>query len=193
MLQTQVLTSPRWTTRLALIAGFALFTGLAAQVRIPLPFTPVPVTLQVLAVILAGLLLGPVDGFLSQLAYLGLIAAGAPLAAGWIAGPTAFVGPTAGYLISFPAAAAVVGWLAGDGSTRGRSILAGLAGVAVIYLAGATWLALTLDLPAAGAFQLGVAPFILADVAKAILAALVAGSGMALLKSLSPGREDPIV
>lgn len=183
-MSTQTLISSRWTVRAGLIVGFALFTGLAAQVRIPLPFTPVPVTLQVLAVILAGLLLGPRAGFLSQLTYLGLIALGAPLAAGWIGGPTAFVGPTAGYLISFPVAAAVVGWLAGDGKARGRSFLAGLAGVAVIYLVGATWLALVLGLSLQQAFQLGVAPFILVDVAKALIAVLVGRSGAALLHNL---------
>ena len=88
-MSTQTLASSRWTVRAALIIGFALFTGLAAQVRIPLPFTPVPITLQVLAVILAGLLLGPMDGFLSQLTYLGLIALGAPLAAAFGAGARA--------------------------------------------------------------------------------------------------------
>lgn len=184
MLQTQTLISSRWSVRVALIVGFALSTGLAAQVRIPLPFTPVPVTLQVLAVILAGLLLGPRDGFFSLLTYLGLIAAGAPLAAGWIGGPTTFVGPTAGYLVSFPLAAAIVGGLAGNEAVRGRSFAAGLAGVAVIYLVGATWLALTLNVSAARAFQLGVAPFILVDLAKALIAVLVGRSGAALLNNL---------
>ncbi|MBX7237162.1 MAG: biotin transporter BioY [Caldilineales bacterium] len=185
-MSTQTLASSRWTVRAALIIGFALFTGLAAQVRIPLPFTPVPITLQVLAVILAGLLLGPMDGFLSQLTYLGLIALGAPLAAGWIGGPTAFVGPTAGYLVSFPMAAAIVGWLAENRATRGRSLAAGLAGVAVIYLVGATWLALTLDVSAVRAFQLGVAPFIVVDVVKGLVAVLVGRSGATLLNNLLP-------
>ena len=186
MLQVQILTSSRWTTRLALITGFALFTGLAAQARIPLPFTPAPITLQVLVVILAGLLLGPRDGLLSQLTYLGLIAAGAPLAAGWVGGLPAFVGPTAGYLIAFPIAAALVGWLAGDGTARGRSFVAGLAGIAVIYLMGMSWLALTLDISLPKAFQLGVTPFILVDLAKAVIAVVVGRSGVALLRNLLP-------
>ena len=108
MLQTQIFPQSRLSTRAILILSFALLTGIAAQVQILLPFTPVPVTLQVLAVILAGLLLGPVDGFFAMLTYLGLIAAGAPFAAGWIGGPAAFAGPTAGYLLSFPIAVAVV-------------------------------------------------------------------------------------
>jgi len=182
MLEAQVLSQPRLATRLALITGFALFTGVAAQVRVPLPFTPIPITLQVLAVILAGLLLGSRDGFLSQLLYVGLVAAGLPLATAGVGGVAPFLGPTAGYLISFPVAAGVVGLLAGDGTRRGRSFLAAIAGVTVIYLFGATWLAVTLHIPPAKAVALGVAPFLLVDLSKAILAALVARSGMALLR-----------
>lgn len=185
MLEAQVLPQPRLATRLALIAGFALFTGVAAQVRVPLPFTPVPITLQVLAVILAGLLLGARDGFLSQLLYVGLVASGLPLATGGVGGVTPFLGPTAGYLISFPIAAAVVGWLAGDGANRGRSFLAAVAGVAIIYTFGAAWLGLTLHLVPARAIALGVTPFLLVDLAKALLAALIARSGTALLRTLT--------
>lgn len=192
MLASRVLPISRWHVRLALIAGFALFTGLAAQVRIPLPFTPVPITLQVLAVILSGLLLGPREGFLSQLAYLALILGGAPLAAGGAGGPAVFVGPTAGYLVAFPVAAALVGWLAGDGR-RGRSLAAALLGVVVIYLGGASWLAVVLQLTPTEAFRLGVVPFIPVDLAKAVVAVLVAHSGLALLAALgwprSPDRR----
>ncbi len=145
-------------------------------------------TLQVLAVILAGLLLGPVNGFLSQLTYLGLILVGAPFAAGWVGGPAAFVGPTAGYLISFPVAAAVVGWLAGDGGKTWRSFMVSLAGILVIYFIGASWLALILNLSAKQAFALDVAPFLLADVVKALMVAVVAQSGLALLRFLPAGR-----
>ncbi len=182
MLEAQVLSQPRLATRLALIAGFALFTGVAAQVRVPLPFTPVPITLQVLAVILAGLMLGSRDGFLSQLLYVGLVAVGLPLATGGAGGVAPFLGPTAGYLISFPIAAAVVGLLAGDGAGRGRSFLAAIAGAAIIYVFGATWLGVTLHLTPAQAVALGVTPFLLVDLGKAVLAALVARSGMALLR-----------
>lgn len=182
MLEAQVLTQPRLATRLALITGFALFTGVAAQVRVPLPFTPVPITLQVLAVILAGLLLGARDGFFSQLLYVGFVTAGLPLAAGGIGGIAPFLGPTAGYLISFPIAAAVVGFLAGDGVQRGRSFLAAIAGVAIIYAFGAAWLGVTLHLAPSQAIALGVTPFLLIDLGKAILATLVARSGVALLR-----------
>ncbi len=182
MLEAQVLSQPRLATRLALIAGFALFTGVAAQVRVPLPFTPVPITLQVLAVILAGLLLGARDGFLSQLLYVGLVASGLPLATGGVGGVAPFLGPTAGYLISFPIAAAVVGLLAGDGAKRGRSFVAAIAGAAVIDVCGAAWLGITLQLAPEQAIALGVTPFLLIDLGKAILAALVARSGIALLR-----------
>jgi biotin transport system substrate-specific component len=187
MLAARIFPLSRWSIRLALIVGFALFTGLAAQVRIPLPFTPVPITLQVLAVILSGLLLGPREGFGSQLAYLALILAGAPLAAGAKGGPGVFLGPTAGYLFAFPVAAALVGWLTGDGR-RGRSLLAALLGIVVIYLGGASWLAVVLRLTPAAALQLGVAPFLLVDLAKAVIAVLVAHSGLALLAGLGWSR-----
>lgn len=187
MLAYRVLPLARWSIRLALVTSFALLTGLAAQVRIPLPFTPVPVTLQVLAVILSGLLLGPREGFWSQAVYLLLILGGAPLAAGARGGPGVFLGPTAGYLVAFPVAAALVGWLTGDGR-RGRSLLAALVGIVVIYLGGASWLALVLRLTPAEALRLGVVPFIPVDLAKAVIAVLVAHSGLALLSALGWSR-----
>jgi biotin transport system substrate-specific component len=190
MLVSRVFPISRWSVHLALIGGFALFTGVAAQVRIPLAFTPVPITLQVLAVILTGLLLGPRHGFLSQLAYLALILGGAPLAAGGAGGPGVFIGPTAGYLVGFPVAAAVVGGLTGDGRGRLRSLAAALLGVVVIYLSGASWLAVVLRLTPAEAFRLGVAPFILVDLAKAVVAVLVARSGLALLATLGWPRTS---
>jgi biotin transport system substrate-specific component len=162
------------------IALFAAFTALTARVAIPLPFTPVPVTLQVMAVLLAGLVLGPAGGALSQVAYLAALAAGLPLDARGL-GPAALFGPTAGYLLGFAPAAGVTGWLAKrlPGAQAGR-FLAALAGVAVIYACGLAWL-----VPIAGslgaAWGLGAAPFILVDLGKALIAAAVAGSGRRLL------------
>ena len=162
------------------IALFAAFTALTARVAIPLPFTPVPVTLQVMAVLLAGLVLGPAGGALSQVAYLVALAAGLPLDARGL-GPAALFGPTAGYLLGFAPAAGVTGWLAKrlPGAQAGR-FLAALAGVAVIYACGLAWL-----VPIAGslgaAWGLGAAPFILVDLGKALIAAAVAGSGRRLL------------
>lgn len=167
------------------IVLFFAFTAVAARVTIPLPFTPVPITLQVMVVLLAGLVLGARAGAASQLVYLAAIAAGLPLDANAL-GPTAMSGPTAGYLIGFVPAAFITGWLAEKGSaTRATCFLAAIAGAAIIYITGVAWLA-----PAVGglraAWTLGVAPFILVDLGKAVVAAAVAESGRLLFSQGPP-------
>lgn len=127
---------------LILAALFAALTAWAAQIRFFLPGIPnVPVTLQVLAVCLAGGLLGPVYGTVSLTIYLLLGAVGLPVFAGFKSGLGVLVGPTGGYLWSYPAAAAVVGLLAPLAQRPSvlRTGLAMLAGLGVIYLGGAGW------------------------------------------------------
>ncbi len=145
---------------------FSTLTALSARFRAILPSSPVPLTLQVAIVVLSGFLLGPKDAFLAQLAYLQAILLGAPMTALAIGGPAAFVSPTAGYLISFPIAAAAAGWL---GQRHHRPLLwkslGGAAALAIIYVLGTFWLsAYTGNLPEA--WRLGVAPFLLADMLK---------------------------
>ncbi len=152
------------------VGFFAVLTALTARVSIPLPFTPVPITLQVLAVLLAGLTLGARAGAASQLAYLAAIVAGLPLTAKGLGGIAAFLSPTAGYLLAFAPAAFVVGTLARPGW---RTWLAMLAGIGVIYLGGASWLAVWLGGDWGKAWSLGVAPFVGVDLAKAVIAAAV--------------------
>jgi biotin transport system substrate-specific component len=167
--------------RVAAVVVFAAITALAARVTIPLPFTPVPITLQTLAVVLSGLVLGATGGAAAQLLYLGLIVVGLPLDANGL-GAAAFFGPTAGYLVGFVPAAFVTGWLADRFSARSwwGNFVAAIAGMLVIYLVGAGWLAVML-----GSWQKawlgGVAPFILIDLVKAIIAASVAESGKRVL------------
>lgn len=149
---------------------FGLLTALSARVSVPLPFTPVPLTLQVMVVVLSGLVLGPKAGFVAQLLYLQAILLGAPVTAAGLGGPAAFVSPTAGYLLAFPLAAAASGWqsqrLAGGQWVRRG--LGGLAGLALIYACGMVWLASYVgDLRTA--WQLGVAPFLGADALKLVL------------------------
>lgn len=169
--------------RLRYLAGIGLFVGLTAltaRITIPLPFTPVPITLQVMAVLLAGLVLGPKAGAASQIVYLTAIAAGLPLDARAL-GPAALVGPTAGYLLGFVPAAFVSGWLAEKlSTTRANRFLAAVAGVAVIYVTGVAWLAPTVG-GLRPAWTMGVVPFILIDLGKALVAAAVAESGRLLL------------
>jgi biotin transport system substrate-specific component len=172
---------------LALITLFAALTALGARVTIPLPFTPVPVTLQVLFPLLAGLLLGSKRGALSQVEYVAAGLAGLPVFAKGGSGLAYLFGPTGGYLLGFIAAAFVVGELAAimRASTKGETFLASLCGVAVIYLCGVLWLAawlgvarhLSLTACLTQAWKLGVLPFVAVDVAKALVVAAVGGSG----------------
>jgi biotin transport system substrate-specific component len=161
-------------TRAALMAAV---TAVAAQMAVPLPFSPVPFTLQVLAVILSGLLLGPRYGALAQAIYLLIGAVGVPVFAQFKGGLGVVLGPTGGYLLSYPIAAAVAGFAtyAARNATRRRalwtSLLWGCTGLALIYALGATWLAMITRLPFAAASAQGVLPF---DLIKVALAALVA-------------------
>lgn len=162
--------------RVAAIGVFAALTALTARLTIPLPFTPVPITLQVMMVLLAGLALGAKDGALSQLAYAASIALGLPFDANGL-GAAAFASPTAGYLVGFVAGAFVVGYLAERGLYRNRALrlVAGLAGVSVIYVSGAAWLTYTfLGGDWTRGWALGVAPFIAVDVVKALMASATA-------------------
>jgi len=140
----RALARPRVLVRdLLLVLAFASFTALAARIALPLPFTPVPITGQTLAVLLSGVLLGSRRGALAQLAYLAQGAAGLPVFAGGRAGLGVLLGPTGGYLVGFVLAAGLVGWLAERGWRlhTGRLFVALLLGNLVIYLCAALWLA----------------------------------------------------
>ena len=162
-------------TRVALMAAV---TAVAAQLSIPI--TPVPFTLQVLAVILSGLLLGPRYGALAQAVYVLVGAVGVPVFAGFAGGLGHVLGPTGGYLISYPIAAAVAGLAAGTiaRDSRRRALwigfLWGCAGLAVIYILGATWLAVVSGLSPTEAIAAGILPFVIFDLIKVALADLVA-------------------
>lgn len=185
MLSTYIRTRTSNSTlaRVATIVLFAALTALTARITIPLPFTPVPITLQVMIVLLAGLTLGAKDGAFSQIAYLISIALGLPFDANGL-GAAAFASPTAGYLIGFIAGAFVAGYLAERGLNRNRALrlLAGLAGVGVIYFIGTTWLThMFLGGDWAKGWALGVAPFIVIDLVKALIASATAEGARAWL------------
>lgn len=165
---------PRGLRRAAAVLGFALLTAVGARIGVPLPGSPVPFTFQVVAVLAAGLLLGPRLGAASQVAYLAAGAAGLPVfAAG--GGLAYLLGPTGGYLLAYPLAAMVVGWMA-TGRGTGRRAAGLLAGVAVIYVGGVAWL--TPSLGVTGAVAAGVAPFVVVDLLKVLLV-LLAGRKVA--------------
>jgi len=155
------------------IVGFAAAVAAASQIAIPLPFTPVPVTLQPMLVILAGLWLGPVAGAASMALYLAAGASGLPVFTPIGApGIARFFGPTGGYLIAYPFAAYVAGALGRRTSTLTGRWLAAVAGVAVIFAGGLAQLSLYYG-SAARALELGVTPFAALDLVKAWIAAAI--------------------
>ena len=165
--------------RAAAVLFATVATIAAAQVSVPLPFTPVPFTLQPMVVLLAGAALGPRLGFTSQVCYLALGLAGLPVFAASPVlpqGAARLLGPTGGFLLSYPFAAFVAGYLAQRGFDRRylTSVLAMAAGLAVVFTGGVCWLAFGaphVGLPAAVAS--GLIPFLPADILKIFLAATV--------------------
>jgi len=169
----------------ALVLFVAVLTAAAAQISVPVPFTAVPFTFQPMIVLLGGLALGSTLGLTSQMLYLAAGIAGLPVfAASPVLPPGALrlLGPTGGYLMAYPVAAFVVGYLAERGFSRryATSVLAMLAGLAIIYACGAMWLGMFARLgtqnAAVGiqaALATGVAPFVLADLVKLFAAAAV--------------------
>lgn len=166
--------------RVGSVALFIALTAAAAQVSVPLPFTPVPFTLQPMVVLLGGAVLGSRLGMLAQVLYLAAGIAGLPVFASSPVlpqGPLRLIGPTGGYLMSYPFAAFVAGWLAERGLDRRylTSLVAMTCGLAVIFAGGVGWLAFFAR-PAAGvnvALHTGLYPFVPLDVFKLIVAAAI--------------------
>jgi biotin transport system substrate-specific component len=156
-----------------------VLTAAAAQISVPMPFTPVPFTLQPMVVLLGGAALGARLGLTSQLLYLAAGAAGLPVfaASGILPqGAARLLGPTAGYLFAFPFAAFATGWLAERGFDRRyiSSVAAMAAGLAIIFACGMLWLSfLAPQLGLRGAAAAGFIPFVPADILKVFVAAAV--------------------
>lgn len=159
--------------QVVLVGGGALLVALLAQVRIPLPFTPVPITGQTFGVALVGAGLGMARGGAAMLLYLALGMVGLPFFAGGQGGAEHVVGATGGYLAAFVPAAMLVGWLASRGFDRKpwKAFLAFQAGSLVIFLLGTTGLMAAMGTSYAEAFRLGWLPFIPGDLVKTALAA----------------------
>src|SRR6185436_1924068 len=153
-------------------------TAIAAQVSLPLPFTPVPFTFQPMVVLVGAMVLGSRLGAASQALYLALGIAGLPIFAAsplLPQGAARLIGPTGGYLLSYPLAAFVTGWLAERGFDRRylTSIAAMSLGLAIVYAGGVAWLTIASQ-PArsiGAALAAGVVPFVLPDIFKLIVAA----------------------
>jgi biotin transport system substrate-specific component len=175
--------------RVASVGLLAALTAAAAQVSIPLPFTPVPFTLQPMVVLLGGAVLGSRLGMSAQVLYLLAGVAGLPVFAASPVlpqGALRLLGPTGGYLISYPFAALAVGWLAERGFDRRylTSVIAMSCGLALIFACGVTWLAFFARPAAIGvdaALRTGLYPFIPADIFKIFVAAAVMPAAWRLL------------
>lgn len=176
---------------LAVMAGAAL-TTVFAQIRVPLGFTPVPVTLQTLAVVVTGMLLGRRIGPASLGLYVAAGLAGLPVFSGWTGGvaPGGALLPTLGYLLAFPLGAWVAGSLWDPARSSGpfSAVAAACTGMAVIHTGGFLWLtalaAASAASPAAAALyalKAGAVPFVLVDLAKATAAAAIANSSKGTL------------
>ena len=185
----------------ALVLGFSILMGLLAQVSAPLPFTPVPVTGQTLGVLLAGVLLGGPRAAAAMLLYLGQGLAGLPVFALGSGGLAPLLGLTGGYLLSYPFAAFVVGYLATRlkatpvGGVRGKArlLVALLCGEVVIFFCGTAWLGALMPHAPVSLLQAAVWPFLPGEVLKVALVlslASVLGGGRGGEPQDHPGRDS---
>jgi biotin transport system substrate-specific component len=169
--------------------SFTLLTAAMARIEIRLPFTPVPLTGQTFAVLLSGAVLGWQRGFASQALYVSAGALGLPCFAGGAAGTAYLLGPTAGYLLSFPLAAGLLGWLVEQGASRKvwTLALALLAADLLILVSGTSWLRIVYGRSILNQWQLAFYPFLAGDVLKVCLV------GITLPRILKHYREhDPV-
>jgi biotin transport system substrate-specific component len=182
----RVMIEAAWLTsgvgrEVVLLLGGALLIALAAQLRVALPFSPVPITGQTFAVLLLGALYGRTRGAATVVTYLTLGALGLPVFAGGAFGVASLVGPTGGYLVGFVAAAFVVGGLSERGWDRQpwSTAVSMLIGNSLIYVAGVLWLSRFVGWSAV--LSTGVLPFLAGDALKLALAAVLLPAGWKLI------------
>lgn len=162
--------------RVGLVVAATALVAICAHVSLPLPFTPVPITLQNFAVILVGMVLGPVAGFSAMVLYLAEGAMGMPVfSPHGLGGVAQLMGPTGGYLFSYPLAAAAAGWVVramrNAGTRFTSAVAAGIVANIIIFAVAVSWMAHLLHLSAAAAWTLAAAPFLPGEVIKVITAA----------------------
>jgi biotin transport system substrate-specific component len=161
--------------QVAIVIGASLFVGLCAHVSIPLPFTPVPLTLQNFGVLMVGLALGSRRGFAALMLYLAEGLAGLPVFSPTGPGGLAqLLGPTGGFLMAYPLVAGLAGWIMErGGATFLRAAIAGMLAEILLFVGGLGWLA-TLTHSFAQALRFGLYAFIFAEVLKIMAAAAIA-------------------
>ncbi len=175
--------------RLTRVALMAAVTAVCAQIIIPLPFTPIPFSLAIVAVLLCGTLLDKQSALLAQTVYLLLGLIGLPVFSGFAGGPAKLFGPTGGYIFSYLFAAFLTALLLEKLGNRSLPILivSMVAGLAVCYLMGTAWLAYLTKMSFIEALAAGVLPFVAFDLVKIFLAGLLT---IALAKPLAALRAQ---
>ncbi len=176
------------TRALVLTAFFAALTVIFAAISIPIPISPVPFTLAMAAIFLAGALLPKTQAAVAQIVYLLLGIIGLPVFSKFQGGFGVIAGPTGGYLIAYPIMAFLIAFIIEKAGKRNFIVyfLSMLCGLAVLYALGTLWLSVQAHMPFAAALSAGVVPFVIPDVVKAVLASLLA---MALYKVV--GKRTP--
>jgi biotin transport system substrate-specific component len=163
--------------QVALVVGASLFVALCARISIPLPFTPVPLTVQNFGVLLVGLLLGSRRGFAALILYLAEGAMGMPVfspSSVGLVGAAQILGPTGGYLLAYPLVAGLAGFIFERGTrTFARAAISGLLGEIVLFAAGVSWLYVATHSLGKAAY-LGLYWFVAAEVLKVMVAAAIA-------------------
>jgi biotin transport system substrate-specific component len=161
-----------------LVALGVLFTALLAQVAVPVPGSPVPITGQTLAVVLTAAALGPVRGVAVQIVYMLAALVGLPFYSEASGGVDVVFGATGGYVVGFIPAAYLIGLAARHGADRNplKAVPLFIAGQAVIFAVGVPWLAVSTGMSASQALDAGFYPFILGGIVKAAVAAAVLGT-----------------
>jgi len=164
--------SPAWWIQAALVVSASFFVALCARITVPLPFTPVPLTLQNFAVLLVGLALGSRRGAVALALYLTEGALGLPVFSFGLAGIARLLGPTGGYLMAYPVAAFLSGFIAERGArTFRRYAVAAVVGEVVLFASGLAWLTVWTRGSWWQAARFGLYPFVFAEVAKVMAAA----------------------
>jgi biotin transport system substrate-specific component len=158
-----------WVRQLFLVIAGSIFVAICARISVPLPHTPVPLTLSNFAVLLVGLLLGGRLGFAALLLYLLEGAAGLPVFSN---GSLGIFGPTGGYLLAYPSVALLTGFLRGRGAlTFFRALLASIAGEVLLFAIALSWLVTVFHAAPATAIRWGLYPFFVCEAAKIFAAA----------------------
>jgi len=161
------------TKEVTMCALFAALTSVMSQISIPLPFTAVPFTMQLFAVGLCGLILGPKLGFISQLIYILMGAIGIPVFAQFQGGIGIVLGPTGGYIWAFPIAALVIGFVIKKHSSTIGKIIGMTLGLLSIYILGTIQFSIVSGMSIIDSIYMAVLPFVVLDIAKFYLAIAV--------------------